>query len=123
MAELKVVRDILDKRLLDRENFPLGRADGIVVEFPHGRQPRLVRIEMGGPILAARVARWLVGPVEWLGSRIGPRRLRAVPIEWKFVKRMGRDLHLDLNANDTEALAWEEWLADRFIGRIPGGRS
>jgi hypothetical protein len=46
-----------------------------------------------------------------------------VPIEWRHVKRMGRDLHLDIAADDTEALAWEHWLAERVIGRIPGARS
>jgi hypothetical protein len=123
VADIRIVRDVLDKILLDPDRCPLGRADGIVIEFPEGRQPRMSRIEIGGPILAARVAHWLVKPVEWLATHIGPRRSRTVPIEWRHVKRMGRDLHLDIAADDTEALAWEHWLAERVIGRIPGARS
>ena len=119
---MKIVRDVLDKRILDPNKCPLGRVDGIVIELPRGRQPRVVRLEIGGPILAARVAGWLVKPVEWLATHLGPRRRQAVPIAWKDVKRMGRDLHLSIQADDTEALAWEHWLAERVIGRIPGGK-
>ena len=115
-----IVRDVLDKKILDKENCEIGRVDGIVLEMPQGRQPRLVRLEIGGEILAVRVAHWLVGPTRWLRNSFGPRRSAHVKIEWKHVKRMGRDIHLDLAADDTEALAWEHWIAEHFVKRIPG---
>lgn len=118
---VRLVRDVLDKKLIDKDNCLMGRADGIVIEMPQGRQPRMVRIEMGGDILAIRVARWLVRPTRWLRQHFGPRRASHVKIEWKHVKRMGRDLHLDIAADDTEALAWEHWMASHVISRIPGG--
>jgi sporulation protein YlmC with PRC-barrel domain len=117
---LRIVRDVLDKKLLDSDECVMGRVDGIVIEFPEGRQPRLVRLEIGGEILAARVAGWLVRPVRWLAESWGPRRARTVTIDWKHVKRMGRDVHVDISADDTEALAWEHWLAEHVIGKIPG---
>ena len=120
---MSLVRDVLDKRLLDRDNCLLGRVDGIVLEMPEGRQPRMVRLEMGGEILAVRVARWLVRPTRWLRRSFGPMREARVKIGWKHVKRMGRDLHLDLAADDTSALAWEYWIADHIVARIPGGKS
>jgi sporulation protein YlmC with PRC-barrel domain len=118
---MRLVRDVLDKKLIDSDGCETGRVDGIAIEFPEGRQPRMVRLEMGGEILAARVARWLVKPAKWLGEHFGPRRKAVIGIDWKHVDRMGRDLHLDIKADDTEALAWEHWLADRFISKIPGG--
>lgn len=118
-----VVRDLLDKKLLDSQNIELGRVDGIALEFPQGRQPRLVRLEIGGEILAIRVARWLVRPTRWLRQHFGPKRSARVKIEWKHVKRMGRSIHLDIAAADTEALAWEHWFADRIVARIPGSGS
>ena len=119
---IHLVRDLLDKRLLDRDNQTLGRVDGMVIEVPQGRQPRMVRLEMGGEILAARAAGWLVGPTRWLRRSFGPKRSARVKIEWKHVKRMGRDIHLDIAADDTEALAWEHWIADHIVARIPGGK-
>jgi hypothetical protein len=114
-----LVSGVLDKKLFDRDKCLIGRADGIVIELPEGRQPRMVRIEMGGEILAARVGHWLVRPVTWMRQRFGPKRDGPVKIEWKHVKRMGRDLHLDIAADDTDALAWEHWLASHVVGPIP----
>ena len=117
---MRLVRDVLDKKLIDAAKSEIGRVDGITLEVPEDGPPRMVSLEMGGEILAARVARWLVGPTRWIADHFGPRRDPVVRIDWKHVKEMGRDLHLDLLAGDTQALAWERWLVERFIGRIPG---
>ena len=119
---MHIVRDVLDKKLIDCDGREVGRADGIVLEFPQNGPPRMIRIEIGGEILAERVAHSLIRPVRWLARHFGPRRPGIISIDWKHVKRMGRDLHLDLHADDTDALAWEHWLAEKFISRIPGGR-
>ena len=116
---INLVRDILDKKLLDCDKCLMGRVDGIVIEYPEGRQPRMVRLEIGGEILAARVAQWLVPPVRWLRRSFGPKRAASVAIEWKHVERMGRDIHLDIGASETDALAWEHWLAKHVVARIP----
>ena len=119
---MRLVRDVLDKKILDRDDGETGCVDGIVIEFPQGRQPRVVRIEIGGEILAARVARWLVKPAQWLARSWGPKRHGNVAIEWRHISKMGRVLHIDLAADETEALAWERWLSKHIIGRIPGSR-
>jgi sporulation protein YlmC with PRC-barrel domain len=120
---MRLVRDVLDKKILDRDNRETGCVDGIVIEFPQGRQPRMVRLEIGGEILAARVARWLVSPVRWLAANWGPKRQGNVSIDWRHISRMGRTLHIDLSADDTEALAWEHWLSEHIVSRIPGSRA
>jgi sporulation protein YlmC with PRC-barrel domain len=119
---MHIVRDVFDKKIVDVDECEIGRVDGIAIELPEGGQPRLVRLEMGGEILAERTARWLVRPVRWVAEHFGPRRSAIIAIEWKHVKRLGRDIHVDIHADDTEALAWEHWLAEKFIGRIPGGK-
>lgn len=118
---MHIVRDVLDKKLIDSDGCEVGRVDGIVLEYPENGPPRMVRLEMGGEILAERVAHWMIRPVRWLAEHFGPRRPAIIPIDWRHVKRMGRDLHLDIRADETDALAWEHWLAEKFIGRIPGG--
>lgn len=122
MPALDLVRDVLDKQMLDRNDCEMGRVDGLVLEIPENGQPRLARIEAGGTVLAARVARWLVGPVRKLERLWGPRRLSPVRIPWDRVEKLGRDVHLDVDAHKTTALAWEEWLDKELIDRIPGGK-
>ena len=119
-ADVRIVRDVLDKKLIDPVKSEIGRVDGVTLAIPEEGPPRMVSLEIGGEILAARVAHWLVPPTRWLASHFGPRRSRVVRIEWRHVTQMGRDLHVDLLAGDTEALAWEHWLVEHFIGRIPG---
>ena len=119
---MRIVRDVLDKKLIDADGCELGRVDGVTLELPENGQPRFVTLDIGGEILAARVARWLVAPAKWLASHFGPKRRAVIRIEWRHITRMGRDLHVDIKADETESLAWEHWLAERFIGRIPGGR-
>ncbi len=122
MSTLNVVRDVLDKQMLDRNGCEMGRVDGLVFELPENGQPRLVRIEAGGTVLAARVGKWLVGPVRKLEYVWGPRRIIPVKIAWKRVEKLGRDVHLDLDAEETTALAWEKWLDKVLIDRIPGAK-
>jgi hypothetical protein len=119
---VNIVRDVLDKKIIDCENAIVGRVDGVLFEFDESSQPRMVRLEIGGEILAARVARWLVPITRWLRGVWGPKREAIVGIDWAHVIRMERDLHLDIPADDTQALAWEHWLSENFIQRIPGGK-
>lgn len=117
---MRLVRDVLDKKLVDRNNTEMGRVDGLLLEFPEDAPPRMVRIELGGEILAARVAEWLVPISRWLASVWGPKRKGVIGIGWKHVTNMEKDIHLDLIADETQALAWEHWIAEHVIGPVPG---
>lgn len=117
---MRLVRDVLDKKLVDRNNTAMGRIDGLLLEFSDDVPPRMVRMEIGGEILAARVARWLVPVTRWLRSVWGPKREAVIGIDWKHVASMERDIHLDLEADETQVLAWEHWIAEHVVGRIPG---
>jgi hypothetical protein len=119
---VNIVRDVLDKKILDCDNIEVGRVDGVLFEFDEGSQPRMVKLEIGGELLAARVAGWLVPIARWLRTAWGPKREAVVEIDWAHVIRMEKDLHVDIRADDTQALAWEHWLSENIIQRIPGGK-
>jgi hypothetical protein len=119
---VNIVRDVLDKKILDCDDHEVGRVDGVLIEFEPGSQPRMTRLEIGGEILAARIAKWLVPVTRWLAAAWGPKREAIVGIGWGHVVRVEKDLYLDIRADETEALAWEHWLAENFIKRIPGSR-
>jgi hypothetical protein len=118
--ELHLVRDILDKQLLDREGCRIGRADGIVLQPRKGRPPRVVGIESGPTVLAARLHPNLGPWVARLLRRAGPHAANPTRIPMGKILRRGIDLHLDVAATATGAYAVERWIATRVIGWIPG---
>jgi hypothetical protein len=118
---MDVVRDVLDKKLLDREDYPMGRADGLVMEFGELSQPRITHIEIGGNTLWTRLHPGFGRLAIKLARMWGPKRPGAVRIPWSRVITAGRDIKLDVKAEDTGAIDWEIWIARHIIERIPGG--
>ena len=53
---MDLVRDVLDKQLVDRHGTKMGRVDGIVVELRPGRPPEVIALETGPLTLARRIA-------------------------------------------------------------------
>src|SRR5436853_294144 len=54
--KLHLVRDVLDKLLVDRNHEPLGRADRIVLVMQDDGAARVARLEIGSPGLAQRLS-------------------------------------------------------------------
>lgn len=118
---MHLVRDVLDKKLLDSESCEMGRVDGLVMQFGEGTQPRITHVQIGGPTLWTRLHPALARLATWLAHKWGPRRADSVRIPWSRVKTVGRDIKLDIKARETGAIDWEIWIARHIIERIPGG--
>jgi sporulation protein YlmC with PRC-barrel domain len=119
-AELFVVRDLLDKQLVDRRQDPMGRADGVILTIPAGGgPPRVTWLESGVSVWAARLGRRVGRLARWAGRRWGLSRGRPVRVPWACVVRVGVETELDLVADDTRALAWERWLLTHVVRFIP----
>jgi sporulation protein YlmC with PRC-barrel domain len=118
---INLVRDVLDKQLVDKRREKMGKVDGIVLEMRAGRPPRLAYVEVGPTTLARRLhprlARW-VEALERRWLRDGGRPYR---IPWEKVAGKGVELHVDLYGDETPALAWERALRARVVERLPGG--
>jgi len=52
---MDLLRDILDKQIIDRDLTSLGRVDGIVLELRDNAPPRIDAIELGFAVLARRL--------------------------------------------------------------------
>jgi sporulation protein YlmC with PRC-barrel domain len=111
---------LLDQQVTDRKGEQMGKVDGVVVELRKGKPPRVAALVIGGGTAAERVhsgwARWLL---RWR-RRWGPRDDGPLEVPWSKVLKIGVDVKVDLEAERTAALAWEHWVHDRIIGRIPG---
>jgi sporulation protein YlmC with PRC-barrel domain len=119
--KLHLIRDVLDKLLVDRDNVPLGRVDGIVLHLRGEQtQPRVVQIECGMVTLWRRLSiRWADRTYR-IGRRLGLRRRRPVRVDWSKIDNVGRELTLDVLAKHSPLLAGERWLLERVIRHIPG---
>ncbi len=115
-----LVRDVLDKELLDREGEPMGRADGLVMHVGKNSRPRITHIAVGSPALWERIHPMLRRVAMRLAKLWGPKRRQQVRIPWSRVGTVGRDIKLDVEARDTGAIDWEIWIARHIIERIPG---
>jgi sporulation protein YlmC with PRC-barrel domain len=115
-----VIRDVLDKPLLDANGHPVGRVDGIVASWRPGEMPRLAYLEVSGTTLARRVHPRLGLVAGRLARRLSPGGGQAWRIPWSAVRSVATAIHLSVDGKASPALAWERWLADRVIGRIPG---
>ncbi len=114
-----LVRDLLDNRLIDRYEEPIGRADRVVLRIPHEGPPRVVGFETGIPALADRLSTRLGRGVRVIGRRFGLRRGRPVRIAWAKVRCIGIDLQLDTNADFSPSTIWERWLRKHVTSHIP----
>ena len=118
---MDLVRDVLDKPLIDREDCQMGRVDGLVMQFGQHSQPRITHIEIGGKALWARLHPVVAKLAAKLARKWGPQRTTPVRIPWSRVMTAGREIKLDVEAKETGAIDWEIWIARHVIERIPGG--
>jgi hypothetical protein len=115
-----LVRDILDKLVLDRGGVPMGRVDGVVLDVREGQPPVVAHLETGPQVLGHRLhpvlGRWVAAAELALG--LGGER--PVRIPFSRVRDLGVEVRVDLDYRETGAAAVEHWLRRRLVGRLPG---
>ena len=120
---MDLVRDVLDQQLKDRDDRPMGKVDGVVIEISDGEQPIVSQIESGFPVLGRRIHPRIGQWVAAIGRRFGVRGGRITRIPFSKTTDIGIDIHLDIDARRTRAMAWERWLRKTIVDRIPGSGS
>jgi sporulation protein YlmC with PRC-barrel domain len=120
---MDLVRDVLDKQLVDRHGAKMGRVDGIVVELRHGRPPEVIALETGPITMARRIGERAAAWVTRLMIRIGgPQNGEPYRIPWNRVRRIEIDISVDADVADTPLGRRQNWLREHIVGRIPGAR-
>src|SRR5215210_2357241 len=118
---MDLVRDVLDKKLIDREDCEMGRVDGLVMEVGEHSQPRITHMEIGGKALWLRLHPALAGFAARAARKWGPRLTAPVRVPWSRVVTTGKEIRVDVEAKETGSIDWELWIARHIIERIPGG--
>lgn len=120
---MDLVRDVLDKQLVDRGGAKMGRVDGIVAELRPGRPPEVIAIETGPITIARRLgerpASWVTRLVAKIG---GARYAEPYRISWSRVRRIGIDIEVEVDLADTPLGKYQRWLSEHIVERIPGSR-
>jgi sporulation protein YlmC with PRC-barrel domain len=119
---MDVIREVLDNQIVDRDRQPMGKVDGIILELRDGQPPRLAYLETGVTTLARRLHPRLERWVAALASRWGARNSEPLRIPWECIRDVGINVEVDLAAAQTSAFAYELWLREHVLKRIPGGR-
>ncbi|HTL02092.1 MAG TPA: hypothetical protein VL243_07695 [Vicinamibacterales bacterium] len=114
---MDLVRQLLDKKVVDRHGREMGRVDSVILEIADHRPPVVSAIELSPSVLAQRVrpilGRWMEGLEHALHISAG-RPLR-IPFE---VITIRRQVTADLAYGETSAAAVEHWLRS-IVARIP----
>lgn len=110
MRPTHLVADILDKQIVDAKKLKCGKADGLVLVVRKDKPPRIAAIEIGSAVVARRIGKWLTHLV---------RKDDCFRVPWSKVKEVDIDVMLDFDASEAPPLAWERWLRDRVVGKVP----
>lgn len=120
--EIELASEILDHKLSDRDGTRMGRVDGIVLRIDGDGPPRVDRFEIGFVVLARRLHPRIETWFEAIRSRWSVRKAARQLIPWSAVEEidLARGIKLNIEAPPTPAFAWERWLRDRVVSKIPG---
>ncbi|HEX4966286.1 MAG TPA: hypothetical protein VF173_36090 [Thermoanaerobaculia bacterium] len=118
---MDLCRDVLDKQVVDREETKMGRVDGILLELREDAPPRVAALDMGFVVLARRLHPRLEKWTMALHRRFSVRKAARYRVPWSKVTEVTPFcVQLDVAAFATPAFAWERWLRDHVISRLPG---
>ena len=118
---MDVVRDLLDKAVVDRTGREMGRVDGIVLEQEAGQPPRLAAILIGPAALGSRLhpalGRLATAVERWFDLD----RNRPTKIDCADVADVGRRIRVRLAIGDTAVAAVEQRLRSWLL-KLPGSQ-
>ena len=120
MAEVHLVRDVLDQQVVDTEKGNVGKVDGVVIEINDDGSARVLYLDLGTAVLARRLSTRLADFYERLRHRFVRNPAPPFRISWKKVRHIDVAVHVDIDTAERDAYRLERWLRDHFIGRIPG---
>jgi sporulation protein YlmC with PRC-barrel domain len=119
---LHLVRDLLDKKVVDRDGRDMGRVDGVILEIGGSRAPNVTAIEIGAAVLAGRVCPLLGRVASAIERVLGIDEGRPIRIPYGAILDIADQIRVDVSAGDTPAVALEHKLRNIFRS-LPGGSS
>jgi sporulation protein YlmC with PRC-barrel domain len=116
---MQLVRDCLDKLVVDRNGRQMGRVDGIRIECTDGTPPRVSALEIGPRVLGERLHPKIGRLIAALEELFGVADGRPVRIPLGDVLEIGTIVKVDVAIGETAAGNVEQRLRG-WIAKIPG---
>jgi len=116
-----VVRDVLDKSVIDRNGREMGRVDGILIEQQPHQPVHLTALLIGPAALGDRLHPALGRIVRRIEKRFGVDEDRPARIAFADIDQIETRIRLRLTISDTAVAAVEQRLRSWFV-RLPGSR-
>jgi sporulation protein YlmC with PRC-barrel domain len=116
---MDLVRDLLDKQVIDRNGRELGRVDSIILECRGDRSARVSAIEIGLVSFAQRLHPLLGRCARAIETILGVESGRPVRIPLAKIISLEKDVKVDLAATDKPVSALEQ-KARKIVSSIPG---
>jgi len=118
---MDVVRDVLDKFIVDRNGREMGRVDGIVLEIRDQQPPRLAELLIGASALGFRLNPLVGQLVRGIECALGLGDERPIMIKFSHLETVGESVKIDLPLGETGADTFERRVR-RWLLKIPGSR-
>jgi sporulation protein YlmC with PRC-barrel domain len=115
---MDLVRDVLDKQLIDRAGKKMGKIDGLILEQRSG-ELHVAFLELGGGALARRLHPRLASLLRGLSRAIGVNDGEPFRIPWSKVLQLDVSMQVDVEVEETPAYAWERLLRERLLSWVP----
>ena len=116
---MHLVRDLLDKPVIDRHGREMGRVDRVVLVVDHRAQPRVAAVEVGASALGHRLGRRCGRCVAGLLHALGVDQGQPLRIHVSQMLGLTDKLKVDLAFGVTPAANIEHSLR-QFISALPG---
>lgn len=118
---MDVVRDVLDKFIVDRNGREMGRVDGILLEVRDNEPPRLAEVLIGASVLGFRFKPLIGQLVHGIECALGLGDERPIGLKFSDVDAIGDKVKIDLPIGETGADTFERRVR-RWLVNIPGSR-
>lgn len=115
---MDLIRDLLDKEVVDRHGREMGRVDRIVVELRDGQPPRVAAIEIGPSALGTRLHPRLGRSVAAIELALGLSEPRPMRIDFADVIDVHDHVRVDCAAGETSPTEMERRLR-RWVAALP----
>lgn len=116
---IRLIGDLLDNQLVDAQKRNLGKIDGIAIHIARGKQPRVKHLDSGALILARRLGPRWERFAAFMTRHFGVRKNPVFRVPWSKVTKIGLNVVIDVDGPKSDAFAWERWLDDHVVGRLP----
>ena len=118
---MDVVRDVLDKNVIDRNGREMGRVDGILIEQQPNQPVRLTAVLIGPAALGDRLHPALGRVVRRIEKRFGVDGDRPARVAFSDIDEIETKVRLRLAIGETAVAAVEQRLRS-WVVRLPGSR-